>query len=116
MLVVQAVDGEAVLAAGLSAKGWTVTVVRPYHSAPAVPGPAEQRAARAADAVLFASGSAARAWVAVFGTVAPPVVVAIGPQTAAGVTTAGLKVTAVAADHSLHGLVDALSRCFTSRP
>jgi uroporphyrinogen-III synthase len=115
VLVVQAVEGEAVLADGLAAKGWQVTVVRPYRSAPVVPGPAERAAAAGADAVLFASGSAARAWVAVFGPVAPPVVVAIGPQTATAVERAGLKVSSIAADHSLAGLIRALEVRFSSR-
>ncbi len=113
VLVVQAVEGETVLADGLGAKGWAVTVVRPYRSAPRRPGPAEVAAATTADAVLFASGSAARAWVAAFGPVAPPVVVAIGPQTAAAVERAGLKVSSIAADHSLAGLIGALAACFT---
>ncbi len=108
VLVVQADDAEAVLAEGLACKGWAVTVVRPYRSAPRVPSAHERAAALDADAVLFASGSAARAWVAVFGPQAPPLVVAIGPQTAAAVTSAGLKVSSTAADHSLVGLVAAL--------
>lgn len=113
-LVVQAVEGEAVLAEGLAAKGWQVTVVRPYRSAPRVPTPTERAAAASADAVLFASGSAARAWVALFGPVAPPVVVVIGPQTAAAVERAGLKVSSIAADHSLAGLIRALEFRFTA--
>jgi uroporphyrinogen-III synthase len=115
VLVVQAVEGEAVLADGLTAKGWAVTVVRPYVSVARRPRPAEVVAATTADAVLFASGSAARAWVAAFGPVAPPEVVAIGPQTAAAVERAGLKVSSIAADHSLAGLIRALEARFTAR-
>ena len=59
--------------------------------------------------MLFASGSAARAWVDVFGTTTPPVVVAIGPQTAAHARAAGIDVTVVAGDHSVVGLGDALA-------
>jgi len=110
VLVVQAQAGEATLADGLAAKGWAVTVVRPYRSAPATPSAAQAEQALAADAVLFASGSAARAWSTAFGAVAPQVVVVIGPQTAAAVTAAGLKVTAIATDHSLPGLVRALEQ------
>jgi uroporphyrinogen-III synthase len=69
-----------------------------------------------ADAVLFASGSAARGWVEVFGTDAPPVVVAIGPETAAATERAGVRVTAVARDHSLAGLVLALAEWFEPPP
>ncbi|MDO8391468.1 MAG: uroporphyrinogen-III synthase [Actinomycetota bacterium] len=110
VLLVQAQAGEAVLADGLAAKGWTLTVVRPYRAAPAQVTPADAARALAADAVLFASGSAARAWTVAFGPVAPPTVVAIGPQTAAVVTAVGLKVTVIAADHSLPGLVQALEQ------
>lgn len=62
----------------------------------------------AADAVLFASGSAVRGWLAEFGSWAPPVVVAIGPSTAAVATELGLDITGIAADHSLEGLVGEL--------
>lgn len=108
VLLVQAVDAETTMVAGLQLAGWQVTAVSPYRSAPAHPSAGQQLAALSADAVLFASGSAARAWVAVFGNTTPPIVVAIGPQTAAGVEQAGLKVSLVAADHSLPGLVAVL--------
>ena len=108
VLLVQAVEAEPTMELGLLAAGWQVTAVSPYRSAPAHPTAGQQMAALAADAVLFASGSAARAWVAVFGQTTPPIVVAIGPQTAAKVGQAGLKVSLVAADHSLPGLVAVL--------
>lgn len=108
VLLVQAVDAAPTLASGLQEAGWQVTVIAPYRSAPAHPTAGQQLAALSADAVLFASGSAARAWVAVFGDTTPPIVVAIGPQTAAAVDQAGLKVSVTAADHSLPGLVAAL--------
>lgn len=57
------------------------------------------------DVALLMSGSAARA-LAGSGTHVP--VVAIGPQTAAEATRAGLDVAAVAAVHDLGGLVEAL--------
>lgn len=108
VLVVQAVDGAPTLGDGLRAKGWEVVAVRPYRSVSATPTAEQRAAALSADAVLFASGSAARGWVAVFGTVAPTVVVVIGPETAAATERAGLPVIAVATDHSLAGLVAAL--------
>lgn len=110
VLVVQARDAEPTLVAGLVDKGWQVTAVAPYRSVPAHPTAGEQLAALAADAVLFASGSAARAWVAVFGDSSPPIVVAIGPQTADAAEHAGLKVALVVTDHSLLGLVTGLER------
>jgi uroporphyrinogen-III synthase len=63
--------------------------------------------------VLFASGSAARAWAAAFGQRTPPVVVAIGEQTAAAAELAGLKISAISADHSVYGMLVTLSRYFS---
>jgi uroporphyrinogen-III synthase len=112
VLVVQAGDAEPTLTDRLRAQGRTVTAISPYRSIPARPNPSLQLAALAADVVLFASGSAARAWVQVFGTTTPPVTVAIGPRCATAATLAGLKVSLVAADHSLVGLVDVTKHYF----
>lgn len=66
-----------------------------------------------ADAVLFASGSAAQSWAEALGSDAdrllPAHVIAIGPSTAAVARQNGLKLTGVAADHSLAGLVNELN-------
>lgn len=110
VLLVQAAEASPTMATGLAALGWHVATVQPYRSVPALPTAGQQLAALSADAVLFASGSAARAWVAVFGDTTPPLVVAIGPETAAAAEQVGLKVALVAADHSLSGLVAALER------
>jgi uroporphyrinogen-III synthase len=66
-----------------------------------------------ADVALLLSGSAARALAA---TGARVPVVAIGPQTAAEARAAGLDVAAVAADHDLDGLVEALRSVSWSSP
>jgi uroporphyrinogen-III synthase len=58
-----------------------------------------------ADVALLMSGSAARALAA---TGARMPVVAIGPQTAVEARSVGLEVVAIAADHDVDGLVDAL--------
>lgn len=115
VLVVQAAQAERTLAEGLAAQQFLVTVVAPYRTIAARVTAGQQLAALSADAVLFASGSAARAWADVFGDSTPPVVVAIGPQTAAAATDAGLKVGVVAADHSLSGMVLALERQLLSQ-
>ena len=110
VLVVHAVDAAPTLVAGLRAMGWMVTAVSPYRSVAAHPTARDQIAMLAADAVLFASGSAARAWVEVFGSATPPITVMIGPQTAAAAREVGIPVGAVSDEHSLSGLVDTLIR------
>ena len=110
VLVVQAVDAEPTLVDGLKELGAVVTATAPYRSRPI---PSEgQSTAPTGDAVVFASGSAARAWVSAFGTVTQPFVVAIGPRTRAAAEAVGLKVGLVAADHSLPGIVAALEDHF----
>ena len=81
------------------------TVLRPPH----------RGAIEGADALLLASGSAAQSWVRAVGPEAPEVVVAIGPSTAEVAGGLGLKVSGVAADHTLEGLVTELVRQFASR-
>ena len=108
VLTVQAADAAPTLADGLAAKGWDVEVLMPYRSVARMPGDDERGAAASADVLLLASGSAARAWAAAFGTRTPPVVVAIGPQCAQVARSVGLTVTVTAADHSLAGLVAAI--------
>jgi uroporphyrinogen-III synthase len=108
VVVIQASGGAPTLTDGLAGLGWTVQRIDTHHAAPVVPTARDQLQAIRADVVLFTSGSQARAWVEVFGTAAPAVVVAIGPQTAAESEAAGLKVSVVAADHSLAGSVEAL--------
>jgi uroporphyrinogen-III synthase len=74
-----------------------------------VPSNAELASAFAADAVAFASGSAVEAWVEAIGTRTPPIVCVIGPTAASAATRSGLKVSAVAADHSVQGLARVLT-------
>ncbi len=107
VLVVQAGGAAPTLVDGLRAAGWTVDVVQPYRSVARRPSAPERAAAGAADVLLLASASAATAWAASFGRSTPPVVVAIGPECARAAAAAGLPVTAVAADHSLTGLLAA---------
>jgi uroporphyrinogen-III synthase len=63
-----------------------------------------------ADAVCFASASAVKGFLDAAGglDVVPPVVVCIGPSTAAAAAAAGLRVAAVAEQHTIPGLIDAL--------
>ena len=103
---------EALLAAGLDVD--VCTAYRTVTTPPDLTG----LATRPADALLLASGSAAAAWATAVEAggegadrpMTPPVVVAIGPSTAAAARRCGLDISAVATDHSLGGLLDALVR------
>jgi uroporphyrinogen-III synthase len=114
VLVVHAVDAAPTLVEGLVAAGHDVTALTPYRSRSVAPTAGAAELIATSDAVLFASGSAGRAWVEAFGTATPPCVVAIGPQTAADLVEAGLKVDVVAADHSVDGMIGALEQCLRS--
>jgi uroporphyrinogen-III synthase len=107
VLIAQADIAAPTLADALRLAGHHVTTVTAYQTVAQRPDP---NAALGADAVVFASGSAVGSWVAAFGVVAPLLVVAIGPTTAAAADRLGLNVSAVAADHSLDGLVSELER------
>jgi uroporphyrinogen-III synthase len=115
VLVPQAAGARPVLVDGLRSNGWVVDAVVAYRTEP-VPAPPELvERARAADAITFTSGSTVTGYVATAGLAGvPPVVVCIGPVTAAAAATAGLDVTAVAAEHTLDGLVAALTETFLS--
>ena len=110
MVVVQAVDAEPTLERGLAELGWNVKAICAHRSVPRLPTPEQRTAALNADAVLFASGSAVRAWVDAFGDRTPSVAIAIGEQTAATAERAGLKISATSADHSTYGMLVTLSR------
>ena len=113
VVVVQAADAAPALVEGLVDRGWNVVSIRTHRALPIAASAPQQLAALSADAVLFASGSAARAWVEVFGAHTPPVVVAIGTETAAAATQAGLKISAISADHTMYGMLVTLGRYFS---
>lgn len=106
------------LADTLAHHGHAVTRVTAYRTRLRTPSAAERQALHDSDAVLFASGSAAEAWRAALGPAAdellPRHVIAIGPTTSAAARKSGLKVTAVATDQTLTGLVDALVASWSS--
>ena len=111
VLLAQADIAEPRLADGLAAKGWRVEVVPAYSTVMIEPTAPARAAALSADAVLFASGSAVRSWVASFDLFTPSISIAIGPSTNAVAQRFGLKITAVCADHSSSGLIDCLVAC-----
>lgn len=112
VLVVQSAQAAPTIVEGLRAAGWTPTSVGTHGPVSLVPTQAERAAARGADALTLASGSAARAWAATMAEATPPVVVAIGPECAAAAVAAGLAVTVTSPDHHILGIIEALSQVF----
>lgn len=106
-LVVQADRASSTLVDRLRAAGHDVTVCIGYRT---VLLEVDRAIVADADALVLASGSSAESWVASVGLETPPVVVAIGPATADAARRFGLKISSVAADHSLAGLVSELER------
>jgi uroporphyrinogen-III synthase len=108
VLLAQAEVARAVVAEGLRAKGWSVDVVTAYRTIPAVLESELLERAGAADAITFTSSSTVANYLNAAGHEhIPPIVVCIGPVTAATATERGIAVSAVATEHSLDGLVDA---------
>ena len=109
VLLAVADRASSLLADELRAAGHSVTSVDAYRTIAAHP---DHGVIEHADAVVFASGSAVESWVAAVGVSCPAVAVAIGPSTAATAERLGLKLSGVATDHSLDGLVTELERQF----
>lgn len=111
VLLAQAAAARPVLAEGLAAAGWAVTSIAVYEARSRPADPDRVAELRAADAVVFAAGSAVRAVTEAYGRAdLPAVVVCMGPITAEAAVAAGLTVAAVADPHTLDGLVDAVVR------
>jgi uroporphyrinogen III methyltransferase/synthase len=109
ILLPRAEVARPVLPDGLREAGWAVDVVPAYRAVPAPVPQAVLDAARAADAITFASSGTVTAYLESAGRDAvPPFVVCIGPVTAATARAAGLRVDAEATEHTLDGLVDVL--------
>jgi uroporphyrinogen III methyltransferase/synthase len=108
VLLPQAADARPVVAEGVRAKGWDVDVVVAYRTVPAVPSPDALAAAAKADAIAFTSSSTVTSWLALDAPL-PPIVACIGPVTAATAAEHGVPVTIVAAEHTVDGLVVALT-------
>ena len=108
VVVAHADRADPALAVGLTGLGYRVRPVVAYRTLARAPSAEERAAALAADAVAFASGSAAQAWRDAIGTETPSVVVAIGPTTEGAARACGIDVTHVATEHSVQGLVQAV--------
>jgi uroporphyrinogen-III synthase len=115
VVVAHADRADPALGVGLSALGYRVRPVVAYRTLARTPSAEERAAALGADAVAFASGSAAQAWHDAIGTETPSVVVAIGPTTGGAARACGLDVTHVAEEHSVEGLVAAVIAALATR-
>ena len=119
VLLPRAAVARDILPAALSALGYEVDVVEAYRTVRPEPQPGVADAVRSAHAVTFTSSSTVTGWLALFGSeLVPPVVGCIGPITAATAREAGIAVSFEAEEHSIAGLVGALTRyaAGTGRP
>jgi len=109
VVVAQGDRARSVVTDGLRAKGWDVAAVEAYRTVTVTPPPAVVAAAREGDAILFTSASTVTEYVSAAGSDAvPPVVVCIGPITAAAAVDAGLHVAAVPDEHTIPAMLAAL--------
>ena len=109
VVVVQGDLADPTLTSGLAAKGWNVNRCDVYRTIDTEPTHDELSDALDADAVVLASGSAARNWARLTGGDFTGEVVVIGPVTAAAAHEAGLHVSAVADTPTVPGMIDALA-------
>ena len=103
------------LSEALRARGWEVDEVPAYANIPGTPSPESIERVRAGevDIITFTSASTARNFSTVVGPVADlervPMIVCIGPSTAAAAEESGLVVAAVTKPHNTDGLVAAVA-------
>lgn len=108
VLLVQGEGADLTVVSGLTEKGWEVTRVNAYRTAHCVPSSEIREEVAQSDAVVFASGSAARSWVSALGTEFRGKVVVIGPVTQKVAESLGLEVHAVAEVPTPEGICAAL--------
>jgi uroporphyrinogen-III synthase/ribosomal protein S18 acetylase RimI-like enzyme len=110
MLLARAESARSVLPDGLRARGWTVKDVAAYRTVGLPVAASDVTACRHADVVAFTSASTVSHLVAGVGASnLPPIVACIGTATAARARELGLRVDVSAAEHTIPGLVSAIS-------
>lgn len=101
---------------GLGAKAWQVHQVEAYQTVGATITAAQRHAVEGADVALFTSASSVERFCELVGKeLLPPMVVAIGPSTAAAAEELGIAVTATADPHTIEGLMAALRRVWSTQ-
>ncbi|MBI2168067.1 MAG: uroporphyrinogen-III C-methyltransferase [Actinobacteria bacterium] len=112
VLIARAAAARDVLPDGLAERGYRVDILEVYETFAAEPDPEVVDWVRRGevDAITFTSSSTVTNLMAVLGGVPDPqpAVVAIGPVTAETARETGLRVDAVATEHTIDGLVRAL--------
>lgn len=88
-------------------KGWSVERVHSYRTIPVVPASDARDIVADCDVITFTASSSVQAWVAAFGPVTPPLVVAMGPRTADSLRGAGIDTFVVASEQTLESVVRA---------
>jgi uroporphyrinogen-III synthase len=115
VLLPQADIADPALAEELRRAGAEVTAVAAYRTVETTPDRSDMLALGDADAIVVASGSAARSLAAVaesVETIRGRLVVAIGPKTAAAAREQGLQVGVVAQEATAEGIIHALVQHF----
>jgi uroporphyrinogen-III synthase len=115
VLVVQGSAAMDLVTEGVAARGWRVDVVTAYDTIAAPRLDHLMPRIGSSSAIVFTSPSTVTNFVAMYSIdLVPPVVVAIGPTTAAACEAAGLAVAAVALRRSPEGVADACERALAS--
>jgi uroporphyrinogen-III synthase len=116
VLLPRAADGRDVVPDGLREMGFEVDVVEAYRTVRPEPSASLLTSVASADAVTFTASSTVTGFLEVAGLERLPSVVAcIGPITAATAQKAGIRVDAVAEEHSIGGLLAALVSVFKEK-
>lgn len=109
VLLARAANARRVLPEGLRKRGWSVHDVAAYKTIAVPVSAADVQGCRESDIVAFTSSSTVSNLHAAVGPAnLPPVVVCIGPATAATAAELGLSVDVVAEPHTLDGLLQAI--------
>lgn len=112
VLIARAAKARDVLPGGLTSKGYEVEVLTVYRTVVAVPDPADVESVRsgAVDCLTFTSSSTVTNFCTLVGKLPEPqpLAVCIGPVTADTARSLGIRVDAVATEHTIDGLVDTL--------
>jgi uroporphyrinogen III methyltransferase/synthase len=107
-LIARAQEGRRVLPDALAARGAEVEILPLYRTAPEPLSDEERAAALAADLLVFASSSAAKAFHEAAGTLAGARIASIGPATSETIRELGGTVAIEAAEHTPDGLIGAI--------